>query len=82
MDQTDANVKRIASLEARVSELEAALEERDAMSATAVKLARQAALAEAAQMLLAMARRGAVNLAEAARIIAELASDARKPPLS
>jgi len=65
MDQTDANVKRIASLEARVSELEAALEERDAM-----------------QMLLAMARRGAVNLAEAARIIAELASDARKPPLS
>ena len=78
MDQDNANVKRIASLEARIAELEAALEERDAMSATAVKLARQAALIEAAEFFIRLANgRRALNLVEAAREIEGQARGAR-----
>jgi len=78
MDHADENVKRIADLEAEVAELKAAIAERDAMTATAVKLARQAALNFAAHMLLSLARRGSVSLAEAARLISDTAAEVGK----
>jgi hypothetical protein len=75
MDQNENQVKRIA-------ELEAALEERDAIMATAIRITKQMAFGEAAQVLLKLAH-GArpMGLAEAAKVVADMARDSgRKPP--
>jgi hypothetical protein len=87
IDQDIDDIK--AKLEARIAELEAALSERDAMRETAVKLARQAALAdlatvradarrntllEAAEILMRLAQgRRSMNLVEAARFVEDSA---------
>lgn len=57
-----------------VADLTAQLAERDAMTATAVKIARRQAFGEASIMLLRLAaqRRGQTSLADAARIIGEM----------
>jgi FKBP-type peptidyl-prolyl cis-trans isomerase 2 len=73
MDHEADHVKRIA-------ELEAQLAERDAMTATAVKIAQRQAFGEASTMLLRLAaqRRRQTSLADAANIIAEM-SDSSAP---
>jgi hypothetical protein len=67
MPQESDHVKRIA-------ELEAALEDRDAIMATVINVTRHIAFGEAAQVLLKLAH-GArpMGLAEAAKVVADMA---------
>ena len=66
---------RLEQMGGRVSELEAALEERDAIMATVIKVTRHIAFGEAAQVLLKLAH-GArpMGLAEAAKVVADMAN--------
>jgi hypothetical protein len=69
MDQNENHVKRIA-------ELEAAIREQEAITATAIKISRQMALGEAAQVLLKLAHGSRpMGLAEAAKVVADMAQN-------
>ena len=67
---------RLEQMGGRVSELEAALEERDAIMATVIKVTRHIAIEEAAQVLLKMAHAARpMGLADAAKVVADLAKE-------
>ena len=68
-----------AKVSPRIAELEAALEEQEAITATAIRVTKQMAFGEVAQMLLKMAHsHKQMTLAEAAKAINDFARAARE----